>query len=39
VSYLPPPGRDGLVKETGQLIVSCLVGIALLGIVVYFLTV
>ncbi len=39
MSYLPPPTRDGLIKETVQLIVACLVGIALLGIVVYFLTV
>jgi hypothetical protein len=39
MSYLPPPTREGLIKETVLLVGGSVVGIVLLGIVVYFLTV
>jgi hypothetical protein len=38
-SYLPPPTRDALISETLRLLGLCVAGIALLGVVVYFLTV
>jgi hypothetical protein len=39
LSYLPPPTREGLVRETVLLVCGCVIGIVVLGIVVYFLTV
>lgn len=39
MSYLPPSTREALIKETIRLIGGCIAGIALLGIVVYLLTV
>jgi hypothetical protein len=39
MSYLPPRTRDELIKETVRLVVACVAGIVLLGIVVYFLTI
>jgi hypothetical protein len=39
MSYLPPPTREGLVRETVLLVGGCIAGMILLGIVVYFLTV
>jgi hypothetical protein len=38
LSYLPPPTRDGLIKETVLLIGGCIAGIVVLGSVVYLLT-
>jgi hypothetical protein len=38
LSYLPPPTREALVRETFRLVGGCVAGIVLLGIVVYFLT-
>lgn len=35
MSYLPPPDRDGLIKETVRLLGGCLLAIILLGVVVY----
>jgi hypothetical protein len=39
VTYLPPPTREALISETIRLVGLCAAGIALLGIVVYFLTI
>lgn len=39
MSYLPPPTREALIRETIQLVGGCVMGILLLAIVVYFLTV
>jgi hypothetical protein len=39
MSYLPPPTREALVKETIRLVSGCIAGITLLAVVVYFLTV
>jgi hypothetical protein len=39
LSYLPPPTREGLIKQTVLLVGGCIVGIVVLGIVVYLLTV
>jgi hypothetical protein len=38
LSYLPPPTREALVKETIRLVAGCIAGVVLLGVVVYFLT-
>jgi hypothetical protein len=39
MSYLPPPTREALVRETIRILGGCIVGIVVLGVVVYFLTV
>ena len=39
VTYLPTPTREALISETIRLVGLCVAGIALLGIVVYFLTI
>jgi hypothetical protein len=39
LSYLPPSSGRELVKETILLVGGCLLGIVMLGIVVYFTTV
>jgi hypothetical protein len=39
MSYLPPPTKRGLIRETVLLVGGCLAGILLLATVVYFLTV
>jgi hypothetical protein len=39
MSYLPPPTREGLIKETVWIVGACVAGIVLLGVVVFALTV
>jgi hypothetical protein len=39
MTYLPPPSRRELLRETIFLVGGCLLGLVLLGIVVYFTTV
>lgn len=39
MSYLPPPTTRGLIRETLLLVSGCLLGILVLGTVVYFLAV
>lgn len=39
MSYLPPPTRAGLIRQTVWLVGGCIFGIVALGVVVYVLTV